>query len=225
MEQAHVAQDDEPTLLLAVRSEEEEGIHPQIEPPPEELPANPPPIYIDGHLHLVENRVFTAFDDSSNRDPKRWVLDTGASNHMTGARTAFADLDFGITGSVRFGDGSVAQIEGIGTVLFSCKNGEHRVLPNVYYLPRLTANIVSVGQLDEDGYQVLLEHGVMRVRDEERRLLAKIHRSPGRLYVFDITIARPVCLAARGEDDAWIWHARFGHLCWGIQENPSPSKR
>jgi hypothetical protein len=47
-------------------------------------------------------------------------------------------------------------------VLFSCKNGEHRSLPNVYYLPRLTANIISVGQLDEGGYQVLVEDGVMR---------------------------------------------------------------
>jgi hypothetical protein len=123
---------------------------------------------------------------------------------MSGARAAFADLDTGVTGSVRFGDGSVAKIEGQGTVIYSCKNGEHRALPNVYYLPRLTANIVSVGQLDESGYQVLVEAGVMRVRDEERRLLAKIHRSPGRLYVLDIDIARPVCLAARSGDSAWI---------------------
>jgi len=131
---------------------------------------------------------------------------------MSGSRAAFADLDTGITGTMRFGDGAVAQIEGSGTVLFACKNGEHRSLLNVYYLPRLTANIISVGQLDEARYQVLVEDGVMQIRDEERRLLTKIHRSPGRLYVLDVTIARPVCLAARVDDDAWVWHARFGHL-------------
>jgi len=97
-------------------------------------------------------------------------------------------------------------------VLFHCKNGEHRSLANVYFLPRLTANIISVGQLDEGGYQVLVEDGMMRVRDEDRRLLAKIPRSPGRLYTLDINIARPVCLAARTDDDAWRWHARFGHI-------------
>ena len=59
---------------------------------------------------------------------------------------------------------------------------------------------------------MLVEHGVMRIWDEERRLLAKIARSPGRLYVLDVTIARPVCLAARTDDDAWTWHARFGHI-------------
>ena len=139
-------------------------------------------------------------------------MDTGASNHMSGARAAFSCIDAGVTGSVRFGDGSVARIEGIGTVIFSCKTGEHRAITNVYYLPNLTANIISVGQLDESGYQVLVEGGVMRVRDEERRLLAKIHRNLGRLYVLDVNIAQPVCLAARGEEEAWVWHARFGHL-------------
>jgi hypothetical protein len=76
----------------------------------------------------------------------------------------------------------------------------------------LTANIISVGQLDERGYQVLVEHGELRVRDEERCLLAKIRRNAGRLYVLNINIAQPVCLAARGDEEAWVWHARFGHL-------------
>jgi hypothetical protein len=44
---------------------------------------------------------------------------------MSGSRVAFANIDTGITGSVRFGDCSVASIEGVGTVLFHCKNGEH----------------------------------------------------------------------------------------------------
>jgi transposase InsO family protein len=76
----------------------------------------------------------------------------------------------------------------------------------------LTANIISVGQLDETGYQVLVEHGVMRVRDEERRLLAKINRNASRLYVLDVDIARPVCYAAHAKEDAWLWHARYGHV-------------
>jgi hypothetical protein len=131
---------------------------------------------------------------------------------MSGSRAAFADLDTSVTGAVRFGDGSVARIEGTGTVLFHYKNGEHRALGNVYFLPRLTANIISVGQLDEAGYQVLVEHGVMRVRDEDQRLLTKIPRSLGHLYNLDVTIARPVCLAACTDDDAWRWHQRFGHI-------------
>ena len=59
---------------------------------------------------------------------------------------------------------------------------------------------------------MLVEDGVMHIRDEDRRLLAKILCNPGRLYVLDVTIARPVCLAERTNDDSWTWHARFGHI-------------
>jgi hypothetical protein len=163
-------------------------------------------------VHLTERKVFDALDSDPDPDPRIWILDTGASNHMCGAKSAFAHLDTGVCGSVRFGDGSIARIEGSGTILFTCKNGEHQRLSSVYYLPRLTANIISVGQLDEGGYQILVEDGAMRIRDDERRLLARIPRSPDRLYVLEVTIARLVCLAARADEEAWTWHTRFGHI-------------
>ena len=62
---------------------------------------------------------------------------------------------------------------------------------------------------------MLVEEGVMRIHDEERRLLAKIHRSPSRLYVLDVDIARPVCFAAHATEDTWLWHAHFGHINFG----------
>ena len=62
----------------------------------------------------------------------------GATNHMSGCRAAFAELNPAVCGTVRFGDDSVARIEGCGTVVFMCKNGEHRSFFGVYYIPRLT---------------------------------------------------------------------------------------
>ena len=54
-------------------------------------------------------------------------------------------LDSKVCGNVRFGDGSVVEIEGCGTIVFICKNGEHRALTGVYYIPKLKANIISLG--------------------------------------------------------------------------------
>jgi hypothetical protein len=123
-------------------------------------------------VHLVEEKVFTHFSDEEKKDSKRWVLDNGALNHMMGVRDAFAELDSNIRGTVKFGDGLVVDIEGVGTVLFIYKNGEHRSLTGVYLIPKLTTNIVSFGQLDEIGYEIVIGGAVMRVRDEQRRLLA-----------------------------------------------------
>jgi hypothetical protein len=115
---------------------------------------------------LVEKEVYTVLRDGGEGDPKRWIFDMVASNHMTGIKEAFTDFDTGVVGMVWFSDDSVVQIEGCGTILFACKNGAHQTLHNAYYIPRLTANIVSCGQLDEGGF--------MRIRDERMQLLAKI---------------------------------------------------
>jgi hypothetical protein len=211
-EQAHMVKDDEPTLMLAYV----EGIQAPVLGQ-EAAVAEPWPIVTSSvpkrHVELVEAKVYVVLGDGAERDSKRWIFDTGASNHMTGIKEVFTDLDLDVVGTVRFGDGSVVRIEGCGTILFTCKNGEHRPLTNAYYIPRLTANIVSCGQLDEDGFQIYIEDGVMRIHDELRRLMVKIHHSAGWLYVLDLTIARLVCLAVCAREDAWRWHARFGR--WG----------
>ncbi|WVZ66256.1 hypothetical protein U9M48_015503 [Paspalum notatum var. saurae] len=165
------------------------------------------------HIQLEEKEVFIQLDDEGVRETKQWVLDTGATNHMSGSRVAFAELDTDVCGTVRFGDNSVTRVEGCGTVLFICKNGEHQVLSNVYHIPCLTANIVSVGQLNEAGHEILInKEGVMKVKDPCGRLLAHVPRKANRLFVLNITIAQPVCLSVRAEEEAWKWHARLGHL-------------
>jgi hypothetical protein len=58
--------------------------------------------------------------------------------------------------------------------MYQCKTGEHRALQNVYFIPRLDTNIISVGQLDEDGHEVKIHRGVMQIREEDGRLLARI---------------------------------------------------
>jgi hypothetical protein len=132
-------------------------------------------------VHLVEEKVFAQFNDEVKKEIKRWFLDSGASNHMTGVREIFAEFDSNVHRMVKFGDGFVVEIEGIGTTLFVCKNGECRLLARVYLIPKLTTNITSLGQLDEIGYEIGIREGVMKVRDKNQELLARVERSSNRL--------------------------------------------
>lgn len=131
---------------------------------------------------------------------------------MTGDRSQFTELDTGVIGTVKFGDGSKVEICGRGTVLFETKSGEHKALTDVYLIPRLKTNIVSLGQLEERGFKVVLEDGFMYLFDRQRMLLARVKRSRNRLYILNLDRADPVCLLAHMEEEAWTWHARFGHL-------------
>lgn len=44
---------------------------------------------------------------------------------------------------------------------------EHKVLTDVYYIPKLKSNIISLGQLEEGGCEVRLKNG--------RLMIVKVH--------------------------------------------------
>lgn len=158
-------------------------------------------------LHEEKRCLQTMAEEKST-----WYLDTGASNHMSGEKAYFTDLDLTVHGKVRFGDGSVIDICGRGSVLFKCKNEEHLILSGVYYIPRLKSNIVSLGQLEESENKIVIEGGFLRIYDKFTKLIVKVERQANRLYVGRFLLAKQVCLMAKIRDAAWLWHARYGHL-------------
>jgi hypothetical protein len=112
---------------------------------------------VETALEIREEKVFMQLGQpEAGLDATIWIVDTGATNHMTGSHAAFIDLDTRVRGTVRFSDDSAAEIEGRGKVEFVCKNGERRVFGGVLYIPKLSANIISAGRLDEEGYQVVI---------------------------------------------------------------------
>jgi hypothetical protein len=58
---------------------------------------------------------------------------------------------------------------------------------------------------------VKIHGGVMQIHEEGGRLLTRVMKGPTRLYLLELNIAQPVCLSARVGEEAWKWHARFGH--------------
>jgi transposase InsO family protein len=164
-------------------------------------------------LHFDEPRAHVLLGDGSINDKTDgWCLDTDATHHMTGRREFFSELDSDVRGFVKFRDASGVLIKGVGSVIFATESGEHRLLTGVYYILALRNSIISLGQLDESGSRVEINDRVMRIWDRHRHLLAKVTRGTNRLYVLNVQVAQPLCLAARWDDVAWQWHERFGHL-------------
>jgi len=55
--------------------------------------------------YLDEPRAQVHLRRVGGEQVQRWYLDSGASNHMTGPKEAFSELDDDVTGMVKFGDG------------------------------------------------------------------------------------------------------------------------
>ena len=165
-------------------------------------------------IQLEEERVFAQIGERDEQhEHRRWILNTGATNHMIGARSAFSELDLGNRGTVKFDDGSIVEIEGQrGTILFVSNGGEHRKLTDVYFILRLKANLVSLCQLDETDCFISIECGLLKICDNQRRLLTQVRRTTNHLYILELEIEQPVSLLAKTEEVSWRWHARYGHL-------------
>lgn len=177
-QEAHIAQaeDDERALLLAEHDKRSELIWLNER-------TMTPSLITDGSKKEVESNL--------------WYLDNGTSNHMTGEKGKFKELDESINGQVKFGDGSAVRIEGRGSIVPRCKNGEERTLNDVYYIPTLRSNIISLGQLSETGNKVIMNGHFLWVYQNQRKLLMKVKRFYNRLYKIIIKTAKPICLLSK----------------------------
>ncbi|GJR78475.1 zinc finger, CCHC-type containing protein [Tanacetum coccineum] len=184
-EQSNLVEEDlEPTLLMAILEVEEQEVS----------------------LH-EENVGYKETNMNS-----LWYLDNGASNHMTGIREHFKELDEKVSGKVRFGDGSYIEIKGKGSIIIECDDEKQRIISHVYYIPNLKNNLLSLGQFTEIGCKVVMEDDELRLYDMDNQIFMKVTRQKNRLYKANLRIGTPVCLLANLKEDTWLWHARLGHL-------------
>jgi hypothetical protein len=79
-----------------------------------------------------------------------WYFDSGCSKHMTGKEKDLKELKTHPGGNVIFGDGDKGRIKGIGKL----SNPNPLCLDNVLLVEGLTANLISISQLCEQGSNV-----------------------------------------------------------------------
>ncbi|KAD4384758.1 hypothetical protein E3N88_24926 [Mikania micrantha] len=163
-------------------------------------------------INVSEEKVFPEKYEVQTEGDNMWYLDTGATSHMTGNKNLFSTLDDKTGGTVRFGDNSCVTIEGRGSILLECKNGEQRLLTDVLYIPYLRSNIFSIGQAEEGGCEIRIKHGTLTMIEQDGSVAMRVPRSANRLYKIKLTKGNPMCLKTEMTDPAWLWHGRLGHL-------------
>ncbi|KAH7284180.1 hypothetical protein KP509_34G042700 [Ceratopteris richardii] len=92
-------------------------------------------------------------------DDHLFYIDSGCSNHVAGNIALLSDLESPKhRHEVQTGDDTKHNVEKIGNVKAS--NGRTNILSKVLYVPTITKNLISVGQIVEKGLQVrFTQHG------------------------------------------------------------------
>ncbi|PKU61775.1 Retrovirus-related Pol polyprotein from transposon TNT 1-94 [Dendrobium catenatum] len=134
---------------------------------------------------------------------------------MCGHRHLFKEMRVVEDGHVSFGDASKIQVKGQGTISYMQKDGAKGLIENVYFVPDLKSNILSMGQLMEKGYSVFMKDEVLQLKDKKGRLVTQINMAKNRMYKINLVYVLEKCLQVDVEDKASLWHLRFGHLHYG----------
>ena len=150
-----------------------------------------------------------------NKDNKEdmWYLDSGCSNHMCGKKEYFLDLNENFRDSVKLGNNSSMVVIGKGNIRLQV-NGTTQIITEVFYVPELKSNLLSIGQLQEKGLTVLFQHGRCKVFHHERGLIMDTKMSANRMFILQ-AISKPitsVCFNTITEDLVQLWHCRYEHL-------------
>ncbi|CAM8975585.1 unnamed protein product [Rhodiola kirilowii] len=144
-----------------------------------------------------------------------WYLDSGCSNHMSGNKHCFYDLDESFRHSVALGNNTRMPVMGRGDVKLIIDGSSH-VMTNVYWIPDLQNNLISIGQIQEKGLIVQMKDGACSIYHPEKGLVIHTPMSPNRMYTITAkhaTQKSDYCNATI-VDKTHLWHCRFGHLSY-----------
>lgn len=93
-------------------------------------------------------------------------------------------------------------------------NGITQVITNVYYVPELKNNLISIRQLSEKGVAVLIQNGECQCYHPRKGQILQAKMLANRMFAFLATMMpkAPTCFKTASEDETHLWHCRYDHL-------------
>ncbi|KAI5397362.1 hypothetical protein KIW84_063251 [Lathyrus oleraceus] len=96
-----------------------------------------------------------------------WFLDSGCSNHMCGNKALFYEFGSVSQQNVKLGNDTRMQVSGKGSIKMEVDNAKFTV-SDVFCVPELKNNLLSIGQLQERGLSILIEAGMCKLFHPQR---------------------------------------------------------
>jgi hypothetical protein len=152
---------------------------------------------LSGKAHVSNNTgetsggMFLSCHKTEEQPKDLWLLDSGCSNHLTGNKDLLSCIDSSLSSNITLGNDSLVKVQGKGIVHILTKQNVKKDINNVYHVPNLKHNLLSVGQLIEHGYNLLFEGAFYKIYDKNpsRKLISEIHMTPNRMFPLTLRTA------------------------------------
>ena len=130
--------------------------------------------------------LLMAYKNDEPNEVHKWYLDSGASNHMCENKSMFVELDESLKTNVALGNETKMEVKGKINIFIRLKNGDHQFISNVYNIPSMKTNILSLGQFLKKGYYIRLKDNRRSLRYNANNLIKKVSISRNIMFVLNI---------------------------------------
>jgi hypothetical protein len=159
-----------------------------------------------------EYYLISSLSGSLTNNAKSWLVDSGASRHMTrnkGVLANFKEKKF--SAHVELGYNVSYAIEGIGSTSFQLKSEGELHIEEILYVPGLKKILISIAILEDKGYRVIFmdKKALLCPKNEELSSTIVIRVREGGLYKIPGHIQ---ALVHASISSSALRHLRFGHL-------------
>jgi hypothetical protein len=144
-----------------------------------------------------------------------WVLDSGATDHMSPHRDKFQKFR-AHRSNISVGGGIQLSSEGTGEIVIDLVNSKSKItLHNVLYVPRLDANLMSTPKITDKGHEVRMRKDYAIIVSKKGKVLAHSQKVEDTYILKEVReqnfgkTARPASSASATLE---VWHNRLGHL-------------
>jgi len=169
----------------------------------------------DEQLFVMQHMANSMIGGVSNNNV--WYVDSKALNHMISHGEWFRDTkDLKTLGFVETGDDTTHPITQNSKVPLSMRNGQTKYLKDVFHVPTITKNLVSVGQMVKQGLQVTFNPNGCFVENmkNQSKLIAKGERN-GRMFTLDVNMPEVNSMLfthGKRAGNIGIRHKQVGHV-------------
>jgi hypothetical protein len=160
-------------------------------------------------------QMFVAALSANDHTTYDWIVDFGATQHMTFEQKWFTTYKRISPRRVFMGDDTVLEAIGKGSIKATMQVGgqlTHTTITQVLHVPKMKNNLISVSKLISQGFKMEFDKDGCKVNDAGRVVVAQAQRDKN-LYLLNVKVRKDMADIANSlEESAMLWHERLDRL-------------
>jgi hypothetical protein len=163
--------------------------------------------------HIKDHVLISALSGSVTPREDTWLIDSGASKHMTGQRNILSCISKKkFSQKVTLGDDYQYPIKGVGESNHKLNSGNSLKMKDVLYVPGLKKNLLSISSLEKKGFRVPFIDGevLMWAKGETLNEAIIIGNEENGLY--KLKGHSEAAMTHAIENSCELWHRRLAHI-------------